>query len=183
MEKYKFKKSTCERYDIRLADGWGWAIITIDENGGLFNAQSDYGNYSYSWPCHGRKSFKHFIIELSRDKSYFLGKVAESNYYYQDKTEKAWRKEVLRARKEKELNKEEAREVWNEIIEFDYSCAESLECEVYSNHVISKYYCEPWYSFECVKGFAPGAHEFFKKIMPIFADILSKEIEKEEKSA
>lgn len=51
-EKYTFKSSTCERYDIKLTDKFGVAIITIDENSGLFNAQSDYGSYSYSWSNH-----------------------------------------------------------------------------------------------------------------------------------
>lgn len=176
MDGYTFKKSTCERYDIRLKDGWGWAIVTIDENGGLFNAQSDYGNYSYSWPHHGRKSFKHFILELVEDKSYFLGKVADDNYYYQDATEIDFKKEVLRARKEYELDENEARELWNEIIGFDYSSKEGLENEIYSSDIVAKYYPEPWYGFSVRKGFSPGAHTFAEKIMPILGEIIQKEI-------
>lgn len=176
MEEYTFKKSTCERYDIRAKNNWGWAIITIDENGGLFNAQSDYGNYSYSWPHHGRKSFKHFILELVEDKSYFLGKVADDNYYYQNETEEDFKREVLRARKEHELDENEARELWNEIIEFDYSSKECLENELYSSNIVAKYYPEPWYSFSPRKGCSPQAHAFCDKIMPIFGEIIEKEI-------
>jgi hypothetical protein len=178
---YSFKKSTCERYDIRLKDEYGWAIITIDENGGLFNAQSDYGSYSYSWPHHGRKSFKHFILELAKDKSYFLGKVSDDNYYYQERTEDTWKGEVIRARKENELDREEARELWNEVINFDYSSKEYLEVQVYSSEIISKYYCEPWYSFQPFKGFSPDAHAFFEKIMPILSEILKNEINEMQK--
>lgn len=177
MEKYKFKKSTCERYDIRLEDKSGWAIITIDENGGLFNAQSDYGNYSYSWPNHGRKSFKHFILELVKDKSYFLGKVANDRYYYEDETENAWKKEVIRARKERELNKEEARELWNKIVDFDYhTSSESLQYQCYRSSVVCKYYEEPWYSFDPIHGFSPQANAFADIVMPILGEILEKEI-------
>lgn len=174
---YTCKKSTCERYDIKLKDSYGWAIITIDENGGLFNSQSDYGNYSYSWPNHGRKSFKHFLLELVNDKQYFLGKVADDGYYYQEKTEESWKQEVLRARKERELTKEEARELWDEIIDFDYySSGEAIQNQCYQSEIIAKYYCEPWYSFEVVKGFSPHAHAFANIIMPILGEIIKKEI-------
>jgi len=180
MEKYNFKKSTCERYDIRLVDDYGWATITIDENGGLFNAQSDYDNYSYSWPSHGRKSFKHFILELVSDKPYFLGKVADDKHYYEEKTEKAWKEEVIRARKEGELDKEQARELWDEIIEFDYYLSsESLQHQCYESSIVRKYYDEPWYSFDIIEGFSPQAHAFADIIMPILGDIIKKEIGEE----
>lgn len=184
MEEYNFKKSTCERYDIRLKVSYGWAIITIDENGGLFNAQSDYGSYSYSWPNHGRKSFKHFILELVRDKSYFLGKVADDNYYYEEKTEKAWKEEIIRSRKEGELDRDQARELWNEIIDFDYYVSyEGIQHKCYDSDIVCKYYEEPWYSFNIVHGFSPQAHAFADIIMPILGEIIKKEIESEEKIA
>lgn len=184
MGKYTFKKSTCERYDIRLKDSCGWAIITIDEYGGLFNVQSDYGSYSYSWPNHGRKSFKHFILELIQDKSYFLGKVANENYYYQDETEKAWKEQIIQDRKDEELDKEQAREVWDEIIRFDYYTSyEDIQRQCYENDVICKYYCEPWETFEVIKGFPPEANMFADKIMPILGEIIKKEIDEKEKIA
>lgn len=177
MKKYNFKKSTCERYDIRLKDSCGWAIITIDENGGLFNAQSDYGSYSYSWPNHGRESFKHFILELVKDKSYFLGKVSSNNYYYQDKTENAWKEKVIELRKEGELDKGQARELWDEIIDFDYyTSAESLQHECYENDIVCKYCPEPWEEFELVTGFSSQANAFADIIMPILGEIIQKEI-------
>ncbi|KEH90591.1 hypothetical protein [Clostridium botulinum] len=178
MGNYTFKKSTCERYDIKLKDTYGgWAIITIDENGGLFNAHTDYGDYNYSWPNHGRKSFKHFILELVRDKSYFLGKVADNKYYYAEETEQAWKEEVIRARKENELNQEEARELWDEIAGFDYYISnENIQHQCYESYIVSKYYCEPWYSFDVVCGFSPDANAFADIIMPILGEIIKKEI-------
>ena len=182
MEEYNFKKSTCERYDIKLKNDFGWAIITIDENGGIFNAQSDFGDYSYRWPSHGRKSFKHFIQELVRDKGYFLGKVADGNHYYQSETGKAWKKEVIRARKEQDLDKEQARELWDEITGFDYfSTSESLQRECYESDIVHKYYPEPWYSFDIVYGVSPQANAFADIIMPIFGEIIKKEIMDSEK--
>lgn len=181
---YSFKKSTSERYDIRLKDEYGWAIITIDENGGLFNAQSDYGNYNYSWPNHGRKSFKHFILELVRDKSYFLGKVADKRYYYQEETEKAWKERIIEDRREGYLNQEQARELWNEIIDFDYyTSTEGIQHQCYENDVVCKYYSEPWESLEIVTGFSPQAKMFADKIMPILGEIIKKELKEKEQIA
>lgn len=180
MEDYTYKKSTCERYDIRLSDDFTWATITIDENGGLFNAQSDFGNYNYSWPQHGRKSFKHFILRLVEDKSYFLRKVATDDHYYQEDTEKAWKEEIIRARRENELNKEQARELWNEITSFDYTSSMHLQYQLQESDVVSKFYYEPWYSFEIVSGVSPSAHAFADIIMPILGDIISKEIKNSE---
>jgi len=184
MEEYNFKKSTCERYDIRLKDNWGWAIITIDENGGLFNAQSDYGSYSYSWPNHGRKSFKHFILELVKDKSYFLGKVANDKYYYAERTEKVWKEQIIKDRQEGELSKEQARELWDEIVDFDYdTSSENLQRQCYESDIVCSHYCEPWYQFDCVEGFSPQAHAFADIIMPILGEIIQKEISELEKIA
>ena len=183
MDKYSFKKTTCERYDIQLKDTYGgWAIITIDENGGLFNAHTDYGDYNYSWPNHGRKSFKHFIIELVRDKSYFLGKVSDDKYYYAERTEEAWKEEVIRARKEGELNEEDARELWDEIVGFDYYVSsEGIQHQCYESDIVCKHYCEPWYQFDVVHGFSPQAHAFADIIMPILGEIIKKEISDLEK--
>lgn len=66
-------KGVCERYDVRLTKGNGWATITLDERGGLLNIVSDYGNYSHYWPNHGRQTFKHFLCELGND--YLLDKL------------------------------------------------------------------------------------------------------------
>lgn len=74
--RYQFKKSHSERYDFtRIAGKSTWAIITIDENGGLLSIQSDYGDWSFAWPRHGRESFKHFLIEMGKDEDYFIKKV------------------------------------------------------------------------------------------------------------
>jgi hypothetical protein len=92
MQEYIVTKSTCERYDLRWKN-CGWAIITIDENGGVFNCQSDYGDYSYCWPHHSRESFKHFLCEINT--GYLLNKVAEEDFYDHDKCFESWKKEDI----------------------------------------------------------------------------------------
>lgn len=173
---YTFKKSTCERYDIKF-NSFGWAIITIDESGGLFNAQSDYGSYSYSWPNHGRKSFKHFILELARDRSYFLGKVSNDNHFNFDESLRQWKKALIEMRKERERTKDDIREAWDFIEEIDGSMSwDHVQHELYQSKIINKICCEPWYVFAGVLEYPPAAVMFAKEVMPIFAEILKQEI-------
>ncbi|KFX55810.1 hypothetical protein FDC50_15020 [Clostridium botulinum] len=162
MEEYTCKKSTCEKYDIRFNRG-EWAFITIDESTGLFQAHSSFGDYNYSWPYHGRKSFKHFILELADDPSYFLGKVAKDDYFYDDETKENWKKKIIEDRRENYLNKEQARELWNIVEEIEYYSAESCQRELCDNSIVNELYCEPWYNFEVVTGCSPQACFFAKK--------------------
>lgn len=175
---YTFKKSTCERYDLRWG-GCGWATIMIDENGGVFNAQSDYGDYSYSWPHHGRESFKHFILELAREGSYFLGKVSDISYFNHDETLKAWKKAIIEMRRDGECTREKAREAWDYLIDVADECygnATVLELKVYESHEVGSLCSEPWYVFEVIKDYPPGAKCFAKEVLPMFAEILKKEL-------
>lgn len=179
MEEYTCKKSTCEKYDIRFRRG-EWAFITIDESTGLFQAHSSYGDYNYSWSCHGRKSFKHFILELADDPSYFLGKVSREDYFYADLTEESWKKQIIEDRREGYLNQEQARELWDIINKIEFNSAEGCQRELYDNKIVFELYCEPWYHFEVIVGHSPDAKYFAKEIMSMFAEIIKKEIEESE---
>lgn len=181
---YKVKKSTCERYDLRWERG-GWAIITIDENGGLFNAQSDYGSYSYLWPCHGRESFKHFIQELATDSSYFLEKVAKADHFDFEENLKGWKRKLIELRKterwEKSLSKKNIKAAWDFFEEID-SCysKDMVELEIYNSGAIKDLGIdEPWYVFETNTDYQYCARYFANRVMPMFAEILQGEIEKD----
>lgn len=176
MENYTFKKSTSERYDIRWKHGW--AIFTIDENGGVFSCQSDHGNYNYAWPKHGRKSFKHFILELARDSFYFLGKVSSTTYLNYGTSLRTWKNTIIRMRKERDCTKEQAREVWDFIRDIDgCSSVETIQRELYGNKTINDLSGgEPWYLFDTDLDYPPGAVRFAKEVMPMFAEILQKEL-------
>lgn len=174
---YTFKKSTCERYDLRFRE-FGWAIFTIDENGGVFNCQSDFGDYSHCWPNHGRKTFKHFLIEINRSPDYLLGKISEENYFYFDKSLEDWKNGIISRRKELECTKEEAREAWNFINDIDSSMPyQLLQNELYGSSELKALCSEPWYVFETELDYPPHAKRFVNEIMPMFAEILKAEIE------
>jgi hypothetical protein len=70
-------RSTCERYDVRVRHR-GWAVIMLSEAGGVLSIQSDYGTWGHCWPCHGRPSFKHFLVECDRDRGYLVRKFGGS---------------------------------------------------------------------------------------------------------
>ncbi|HZK53480.1 MAG TPA: hypothetical protein VFC84_04740 [Desulfosporosinus sp.] len=180
MEKktFEFTKSVCERYDIHFEHG-GWAIFTIDENGGLFNCHSDYGDYNYSWPNHGCKLFKHFILDLARDTNYFLGKVAKRDYFDSNKAVEQWKSRIIEIREDGECTKEQARDAWTFIttgIDVTLSIG-YLQTMIYGSKAISAISEEPWYDFEMDKDYSPQATFFAHEIMPMLAEILKKEIE------
>lgn len=173
---YTFTKSTCERYDIRF--NHEWAIFTIDENGGLFNCHSSYGNYSYSWPRHGRKSFKHFILELARDSSYFLGKVSNDNCFNFEASSRLWKKQIIEKLRNGYCEKEDAREAWDFINSLDSSMSyDYTSSEICGSNAINKIWCEPWYELDFIKEYPAEAVIIAKEVMPMFAEILQKEIE------
>lgn len=116
-----FNKSQCERYDVHVQKPFRtWGIFTLDERGGLLNIVSDFGNYGYVWPYHGRESFKHFLIELDMD--YLFVKLLQCRESYieinLEKTKKMWRDKVIYNRRHGELSRGGARDVWEEIEEF-----------------------------------------------------------------
>ena len=173
---YTFKKSTCERYDLRF-NKHEWAIFTIDENGGLFNCHSSFGDYTYSWPHHGRKTFKHFILEITRDYWYLLNKVSNETYFNFEKTVTEWKNKIVEWRKDRDISKKQVRDA----IEFingldsgmsaDYTITRLIESDV-----ISDICSDSWEVFDCVKEYPGDAMVFAKTVMPMFADILKKEI-------
>ena len=177
MEDYTFKKSTCERYDLRWEHG-GWATFTIDENGGLFNCQSDYGSYNYEWPKHGRKSFKHFLIEITRGSDYLLGKVANKDHFDFQKAVEQWKSEIIKLRRGMECTEEQARRAWDfvEGLEEYSGSPQIIQKEIYESESLSAIQDEPWYTFEADLDYSPQALFFGNEIMPMFADLLKKEI-------
>lgn len=173
----QISKSTSEKYRLRF-DSFEcmWADIIIDDDGS-FNVQSDNGNFCHSWPRHGRKSFKHFLIEISRDPDYLLRKVSRKTELNEEKTLKNWFSSLAERRREGEISKEDAREIWDELTGLlsDFSDPTYIETSAYQGPLSR--FKEPWDSFSIVKEYPSGARHFAEKIMPQFAEILLSEVE------
>jgi hypothetical protein len=176
LQEYTFKKSTAERYDLWFRHG-EWATFTIDENGGLFNCHSSFGDYNYSWPYHGRESFKHFILELAEDPHYLLGKVAKQDYFDFDKAQEAWKRTIINERKCGSLNKDDAREAFDYICNMEYSDIAYAQVQIYNSQILNKITGnEPYYEFPTDCEYNSNAKYFAHEVMPMFADILKKEL-------
>ena len=166
------KKSTCDRYTIHGGKEFSWANILIDEHWGLLAIHSDYGNWTFSWPYHGRDSFRQFLMESRKDKHYFMNKLAAGERWYDSNaTEKELQREILIRRRRKELTKEEAREAWEDAdreIEF-HSSQETYQRSVLDcKSVFDKVFGGDYDGIPCVTGFDPGMREFFRLVWPVF---------------
>lgn len=79
-------KIPVEAYKIRPPQTASWAVITIHEPAGpqtgTMMIHSDYGDWAYTWHEHGCKSFKHFILDLSKDEGYLVKKLTNGAQEY-----------------------------------------------------------------------------------------------------
>ncbi|MBJ9658822.1 hypothetical protein I5588_30335 [Burkholderia multivorans] len=118
------KEPPMERYSLR-GDHGVWATIalreweTTREHGGVHHCgeiliNSDYGNYAYSWGNMGAP-IKQFLAHIGRD--YLLDKLAGlSRFEFDfDASVAAVKREILQQRRDGSLDRDEAREAWNDI--------------------------------------------------------------------
>ncbi|WP_342489155.1 hypothetical protein MKX67_08855 [Cytobacillus sp. FSL W7-1323] len=199
---YSLEKSTMERYDIQIKneDGWrcAWAIISIS-NDGVFNAQTDCGNFSYSWGSFG-ECFKSFLIDVcSKDSSYLYDKISSSERQGKIDVEKTidnMKKRVIENRKEAglrwlgsgNLTADEARELWDSL-DFVQDNHDDITAEAFSSifhyelpdkergKVFSD---EWWYDDILVTTDDQQATAFCEVVAPIFAEILKEELKAKE---
>lgn len=204
MSDYKLTKSVMERYDIRLQgeNRWrcAWATISISDDG-VFNAQTDCGNFNYYWGSPG-KSFKEFLIDVcSKDTSYLYRKLASSEREGQidvDKTIINMKATLIQNRLENrnrtpyvsdELSPEEARELWDAL-----DCIQSNHSEISPDAFSSLFYYELpdkerrkvfsdewWYDDILVYTEDRWAKTFCEVVAPVFAEILKGEISQTQK--
>ena len=164
-------RSVCERYDIRLG-GMGWAVIMLDERGGVLQINSDFGNWSYNWPYHGRETFKHFIVELGRDTEYLMGKLGSRDYFLHRETEAAWRKEALSKRRQGMIDKRIAREAWDAMDAMEWASPEDCYRSWDGSKALVMAIDEP----TVVRDWDPGLKQFIARVWPVFVDAIRREL-------
>lgn len=100
------------QYEIRNHPSPGeWATIFIREDG-IFTAVSSYGNYGYFWSSTGHGDVRRFLLRCRKDTDYFLKKLSPRTSVDSDKSIDALKKEICRARREREINRATARDCW-----------------------------------------------------------------------
>lgn len=174
----KCTKSTCEKYTLKFNRGWDYAVFTIDDTG-ILQCHSTFGDYAYHWTAFG-DNFKEFLCEIN--SCYLLDKVARRTYFDLDKYHKKAKNELFKLRRSYEINKEDARELYdfinNELS--DYNSYDLVCREIYENDILSKMYSgEVFYSeFAPEQDYTPNATAFAYDIFPKFVEILKEEIKK-----
>lgn len=200
MQEYDLGKSTMERYNIRLNGGnhWrcAWAIISISDDG-VFNAQTDCGDFSYRWGSFG-DCFKSFLLKIcSKDTSYLYRKIHDSERdgrIDMEKTIDNMKSRILQKRREDgnrkpylrdELAPEQARDLWDSLDMIDHTeisndaFASIFYHELPSDERRKVFSDEFWYDDLLVTTPDRRAQAFCEVVAPVFAEILKAELEKE----
>lgn len=161
-----------KRYELRPDESGAWAIIVIDVSRGYFSATSDHGGYAYLW-THPGGEFREFLVTCGLD--YVYSKLAHAQRIFDlDGTKTAIKKAILKQRRSRYLNPNQARAEWD---------------EVYSIHSEQDYYI--WFdstsleeAYELYSTMRePQCWGFCQKIFKRFQEVLREELKKEKEDA
>lgn len=114
---------TAEFYHVRNEregrPGYEWAVIFIHEPTGTFSAVSSFGNFAYIWRARGSETLKQFLADL--EYGYFFGKTSASrgNRFDPEESSKNIKRLILDRRREKSIDKVDARYAWRKAEELD----------------------------------------------------------------
>lgn len=168
-------KTKTECYKLRHPSKSIWADISIDagERSGSISIISDFGNWSNSWGASGE--FKKFLTGI--DMYYAAGKFGCGRYLDVDKTVKMYKRLLFQSRRQEDIDEDDARLIFNEIIELEKSVANGQD---------DAFNCVIWNSFKLVSFLddmpetCTDVHPMFKRfwdeIWPFFVEKLKAEI-------
>jgi len=118
-------KRECDFYRIRMNGGWDWILATFDEKSGMVAIHSSFVTCAYSWPTPGRgeESLKEFFLSASADYlcdkfSYDHERTFREQFSFH-KTVKRLKKLILEDRKTNNIDKETAREWYDDLDNLD----------------------------------------------------------------
>jgi hypothetical protein len=174
------KKDLIEQYTLRQEFPRLWATISISKEGCL-SIQSCFGDYCNTWSSF-RESFKQFLISV--DKFYLAKKIAYEKTQMIDfqKTFIQIKKDILKSRRNREINAEEAKEMLQLIAhEIRHgSCCKSDEFErlIISRYadIVKKVYDNDCFNVPVIRTFDSSLDMFLNLIWPEFVKILKNEI-------
>ena len=159
-------------YQVRVPNRSEWARIWITDDG-CISILSDYGDFGYWFGSPGCE-FRRFLTGCGPD--YLMSKFKSGEEEFdQNATRRNARELVLRARREKEIDRETARVEWDAVCDVDWS---------------DEYSRSRWY-FEETKLVEYGASEvlvfrvplmiqtFVEQLWPLFVEKLQAELDAE----
>lgn len=106
----------------------GWATFYIDDAQGTLAIESDWGSYAYRW---GRGPWlgveppdlsRALAGSIGDDHDYIARKLfrSKADAYDPEATEREWRSEIVRARREGRCSAEAARDAWDTLRHVDF---------------------------------------------------------------
>lgn len=171
-------KETCEIYTLKIPEEYrwrcAWAKIIIDSKNWMFSCLSDAGNFSYRWATESGRVFKKFLTGI--DMCYLMRKIEpRATDFDYDKTVKALKEAIFEQRREGNIDKKEAREVYAVVENLDYENSPDLIMHqlIEGTKFFSDDYC--WTADHMVYNHTPGAITFTEVVFPLFQKALKFE--------
>lgn len=132
-------KSTIELYKLRNPVSRNFADITIDENGnaGRISIASSFGEWSNYWAACG-EPFKKFLCGL--DIHYTATKFRVETWIDLPKTIQKFKSEILAARKDEAISKDEARVLISELKEVESANQRDYFVMMTQQHNLMKFF-------------------------------------------
>ena len=167
-------------YALRSDRLW-WARIWVTSDG-LITIASDYGHFGYWFGMPGCE-FRKFLTQCDPGpRGYMAIKLSDGRRVYDaDTTVRRIREEVVRLRRQKEFDREVARELWNSVTEHnldehDHDVRAWLDEELVQDHLGY----EAWEYFS--RMIPSEVQDFMIAVWPVFVEKLKADLLAESKS-
>lgn len=177
-------------YHFVFEEPFGWAIFSINDVTGEFAIQSDWGNYQHRWNTShlGESHTKHpmpltHFLAVGNDPYYVTDKLhydrKDRENYSPDKTEQGIKEYILQERREGSLEREEAREAWDELGYVDFGSPDSFMYSLNDTHTLKKVLAED--TWEYIRHEPSFGYVFLQyKLLPFFFNYLRRAVLKME---
>ena len=180
-------KYTCKRVSsitYALRSGGEYADITIREwpGGGSIGIQSSFGSYANTWNAVGDEPFRKFLCGL--DMSYFFSKCIGSDCLEFDceATVKEIKREIIKFRKEDEIEHGVAREIWDSLPDLNASSGYEM-VDGMGEHAFDKMVVELYGGDRSAIPFMTrtkcDCRNFWEQIWPCACEVWRKELAEE----
>lgn len=115
-------KDVAKMVRFRINDGWDYVWVTYQEEKGFISISSSFGNYSYIWSSMGEGTklpefFARADNQYLAHKLFVDSKQEKHTFSFSQAIEEL-KEELFEIRKEKFMSAEEARDIYNDIVEF-----------------------------------------------------------------
>jgi hypothetical protein len=176
----QISKTTAECYRIQR-DGEHATIVVQawqggDREQGEILINSSHGSWGYQWGNLGLP-LKYFLTRVSFD--YLMGKLLRGDLreFDQAASEKAWKIDLLRARRERDLDQDQANEVWNDSMDSNPCSAEGFIHRLATSQPLELRGHGLWDDLPhyIVSRVQPAAVNFWNDLWPVFVEQLQSE--------